>query len=116
MDAQQVIALASLKRSRQSMLLRRSHDPVMFTGLLEECPCVPAFHSGGAHRGYINPPGFDGHESANFLKALPSKQLARPGNMLNAGEAVIVLKRPFSERCSRYTQAGASSKLSQEEI
>ena len=69
----------------------------MDTHFLDKRSRLPTFHSGGRYRYRVDPAALDRDIPTDFLKALSPEQLAAAGDVIDVGEAVIVVSGPLEE-------------------
>src|ERR1700722_15979046 len=88
----------------------------MLARLFEKRSRFPSLHARRDDGNWCAPAGLYGFVSADLFITLFPEQLASPRNMFGAGEAVIVLPRPFAKRRSGDAQPRVLRELVQEEM
>src|SRR5580698_4216346 len=89
MAAESVVFLPIGKVFSNNATVRRSQWPMVQKGFFSKRACIPAAHAGGFNCHPIDAADFAGHVSADFLEALPSKDLALSGNICLSFETVV---------------------------
>ena len=98
-----------------TMAVRPEDLPVVEAGLLRERPSAPTLGARGKDGDHIDAASLDRSVSADLLKALATKQLARTRHMVGAAEAEVIGLSSFGEWGACQSQFRIRRKLREEE-
>src|SRR5437899_1241056 len=111
MASQVIVLLAEPVAGLQCTGGPGTHRTVMVAHSFHESSRSPTLHPSRRHGNPVDAATPYRHVTADLLEALAPKDLARPGDVFDTSEAVVVRQTFFDERCSGDAELGILSEL-----